>query len=148
MELLCAICDISLEPRWHGGSVAGGYPCEECPEGDLTFQFILPVILIFAVTVTLVSIMKLIGHTTKTLLFGRLPEEVPIRPEQDMDDVWEKQIQPMIKRIVVWSLQSAQDMVGQRKNSVELYGYDFMIDEQLNPWLIEINSSPDCSCVA
>ena len=59
--------------------------------------------------------------------------------------VWERQIQPMIKRIVVWSLQSAQDMVDQRKNSFELYGYDFMIDEQLNPWLIEINSSPDCS---
>lgn len=24
----------------------------------------------------------------------------------------------------------------------EVYGYDFMVDEDLNPWLIEVNTNP------
>eukprot|EP01016_Furgasonia_blochmanni_P045421 TRINITY_DN6399_c0_g1_i1.p1 TRINITY_DN6399_c0_g1~~TRINITY_DN6399_c0_g1_i1.p1 ORF type:complete len:341 (+),score=84.83 TRINITY_DN6399_c0_g1_i1:63-1085(+) len=60
-------------------------------------------------------------------------------------DVFKKEIQPGMKQIVAWSLLCVQDMVEQRKNSLELYGYDFMVDEDLRPWLIEINSSPDFS---
>jgi tubulin monoglycylase TTLL3/8 len=47
-----------------------------------------------------------------------------------------------MKQIVTWSLECVQDMMENRKNSHELYGYDFMIDENYIPWLIEINSSP------
>ena len=44
--------------------------------------------------------------------------------------------------IIVWSLRCVADSVGARKNSMEVFGYDFMIDEDYQPWLIEINSSP------
>ena len=47
-----------------------------------------------------------------------------------------------MKKIVAWSIKSAEDCVMNRKNSFEHFGYDFMIDCNFNPWLIEINSSP------
>ena len=33
-------------------------------------------------------------------------------------------------------------MVDNRKNCFEFFGYDFMVDENLRVWLIEVNSSP------
>jgi hypothetical protein len=47
-----------------------------------------------------------------------------------------------MKDIVKWSLQSAQEYIENRKNSHEMFGYDFMVDENYKVWLIEINSSP------
>lgn len=29
-----------------------------------------------------------------------------------------------------------------RKNSHEMFGYDFMVDDNFKTWLIEVNSSP------
>ena len=51
-------------------------------------------------------------------------------------------IKPKLKEIVIHSLQSVQDEVESRKNSFEVFGYDFMLDAEANPWLIEVNSSP------
>ena len=62
--------------------------------------------------------------------------------EQTGSDLWEEKIKPKIKEIVMYSFECVQEVVDNRKNSVELYGFDIMIDEDYNPWLIEINSSP------
>eukprot|EP00826_Nyctotherus_ovalis_P057534 TRINITY_DN7874_c0_g2_i10.p1 TRINITY_DN7874_c0_g2~~TRINITY_DN7874_c0_g2_i10.p1 ORF type:complete len:149 (+),score=17.37 TRINITY_DN7874_c0_g2_i10:92-538(+) len=65
-------------------------------------------------------------------------------------DIWNTKIKPSIKKIIILSLQSAQGRVLQRDKTFEIFGYDFMIDAELNPWLIEINASPavDYSTVA
>ena len=56
----------------------------------------------------------------------------------------DEHLQPRLRDIVRSSLSCACDTVDHRKNSWELYGFDFMIDDRLEPWLIEINSSPAC----
>ena len=57
-------------------------------------------------------------------------------------DMFFDKIKPDMKKIAKYSCQAAQDVVEARKNSHELFGYDFMVDENMNTWLIEINSSP------
>ncbi len=57
-------------------------------------------------------------------------------------DVWLSDIKPKIQQMVVWSLTAVQTHPKDRQNSFEVFGYDVMIDEELRPWLIEVNSSP------
>jgi tubulin monoglycylase TTLL3/8 len=47
-----------------------------------------------------------------------------------------------MKEIVVATILGTVDQISARKGSFEQLGYDMMIDENLNPWLIEVNSSP------
>ena len=57
-------------------------------------------------------------------------------------DCW-PEIQEKIKKIVIYSLSTARHKIINRKNSHEILGFDIMIDESLNVYLIEINLSPD-----
>lgn len=58
-------------------------------------------------------------------------------------DVWEERLYDSIKNIVINSLESVQDNFEQKKGvPFEMFGYDIMIDEDFNCWLIEVNSSP------
>ena len=55
-------------------------------------------------------------------------------------DLWTSSVYPAIKKIVKYSLLAVGNLG--RKKSFEILGYDFMIDDKFNPWLLEINSSP------
>ncbi|KAL4510195.1 hypothetical protein ABPG72_010388 [Tetrahymena utriculariae] len=57
-------------------------------------------------------------------------------------NVFQQKIKPQIINIIKWSILSCSDTVESRKNSMELFGYDIMIDTNFNPWLLEVNTSP------
>jgi len=58
--------------------------------------------------------------------------------------IWKNKLkQRMIEIIIISSLACHENII-HRNNSFELVGYDFMIDSDLNVWLIEVNSSPAC----
>ena len=50
-----------------------------------------------------------------------------------------------IEELIVYSLLAVQKVMIHDKHCFEMYGYDIMIDDQLKPWLIEVNASPSIS---
>jgi len=54
-------------------------------------------------------------------------------------------VRKQIDKQVIASTSCVQEGIKNRKNSFQVYGYDFMVDDDLNCWLIEINSSPAMS---
>lgn len=49
-----------------------------------------------------------------------------------------------MQRIIVRSLLATRKIidVNKRNHCFELFGYDFIIDEDLNMWMIEVNTNP------
>ena len=61
------------------------------------------------------------------------------------DMTWENYFLPQIDTVVKNTLQQMSDVIDNRPNSFELFGFDFVVDKDLKIWLIEVNMSPACS---
>lgn len=62
--------------------------------------------------------------------------------DQHCRDVYEEEIEEKLKFVIINTLSSVQDTFEYKRGCFELYGFDIMIDEEFNAWLIEVNSSP------
>ena len=47
-----------------------------------------------------------------------------------------------MKELIELSLESVRRKLKITKSSFELFGYDFIIDNDMDPWLIEVNTNP------
>ncbi|EGR31656.1 tubulin-tyrosine ligase family protein, putative [Ichthyophthirius multifiliis] len=65
-----------------------------------------------------------------------------IKKQENGRDFYNEKIKKQMQNIVINSIKSCKDTMINRKNSFEIYGYDFMVDENYNVWLLEVNSSP------
>ncbi|KAL8433950.1 hypothetical protein ACSSS7_003473 [Eimeria intestinalis] len=59
--------------------------------------------------------------------------------------IWENKIYPDVCRIVKLVCMSAQGEIEAKGEAHELFGFDLLVDEDCNPWLLEVNASPDLS---
>ena len=50
-----------------------------------------------------------------------------------------------IDAVLIHSLRSCQNSIINDRHCFELYGYDVLIDDNLKPWLVEVNASPSLS---
>lgn len=56
-----------------------------------------------------------------------------------------EKILPTIEQLIITTIKACRKRIKHRERSFEIYGFDIILDENLNPWLLEVNLSPACA---
>lgn len=83
---------------------------------------------------------KLIDHHVNFNYENFLKEVTKQYPKYDREAVLE--LDKKIKSAITYTLYAAKDKLVKRKGSIEIYGIDVTIDDNLNPYVLEFNYSP------
>ena len=88
------------------------------------------------------SCSSLSGAGTASLSDKQLLAREVVRRIGVVEDVWRDYVWPAIKRKIAITLRGAREKVVHRPQCFEFLGYDVLIDEMLEPWILEVNMSP------
>jgi hypothetical protein len=92
------------------------------------------------------SIQKENGEKLELVMSSRQFEEFIQKSQTGKESFsWKNGMLPKINDVVWRTLKSVQENIEQKQNCFEVYGFDIVLDVELNPWVIEVNLSPACS---
>lgn len=71
-------------------------------------------------------------------------QEVLVQEQPDCGIDIYKHIVPQMKQLIIKTISAVRKTIdpNKRKFTFELFGYDFITDEDFNTWLIEVNTNP------
>lgn len=79
--------------------------------------------------------------------FWSLPTHLPITPSEDISGDWREKVFAQICAVTGEVFEAAARSMGIHfqllPNAFEIFGVDFLVDEEGTPWLLEVNAFPD-----
>ena len=60
-----------------------------------------------------------------------------------MGEAWTEAVQPALLGVTAATMRSGIERAEPRRDAFEVYGLDLVLDENLHPWLVEVNEAPN-----
>ena len=71
-----------------------------------------------------------------------VPDAPPKQAMPKFSTLFREKTLPLFEQIVTTTILSGRDCIEPRLHTYDVVGFDFMIDDEMNPWLLEVTLSP------